>query len=294
MFVVKGKVTVLTDIPDWASTTVESLNDQGWMVEVVDVRQWNWIASERLPGWGLAFNRIAARPADADMGLLTKTRDLLAAVDLAGIPCLNGARCHAIGASKSSQASLFVNCGVPTPWTQLVSTDTLGEKLAGIDHDFPLLIKANVGGRGQGISSVEDIQEETFAADGCAILQERIETGDGRIHRVEMLGGKVLYEATIPLKPNAFDYCLSEANDDSLKVSTEVSEDVASHCQRIAERASLDLGSIEYLLDQRGVPRFIDINPVSSFVPNLGQHLEVDPFRMISELLASRVISSNA
>lgn len=281
----KREVTILTDIPDWTGSTVEALENEDWAVKLIDILHWRWTASEGLPDWGLVFNRIAARPANDELGLLTQTRDLLTAIDLAGIPCLNGARCHAIGISKVMQASIFASCGAPTPRTHVVIPENLKEQLKRLAREFPLLIKPNVGGRGSGISSPENFQAETFALDGCAILQEQIQSGDGRVHRVEMLGGELLYEATVPLETDAYDYCLAGADEASLTVSEEVTEEVALHCRRIAKAASLDLGSIEYLIDKKGSPQFIDINPVSSFVPNLTERLGLDPFRKISELL---------
>ncbi len=281
----KNRVTILTDIPDWTQPTVEALGRLGWNVETVDVCDFDWTASEALSHWGLVFNRIAARPADDRPALLTKSRDLLAAVDLAGLRCLNGSRCHAIGASKGLQASLFASLSIPTPWTRTISQDDCEGTLAQMDSGFSLLIKPNVGGRGRGISSPQDVGPEAFALDGYAVLQEQIRSRDGRIHRVEMLGGEMLYEATAPLEPEGFDYCLAETEDASLTFTTEPSHQIASYCRRIAKAASLDLGSIEYLIDERGSPRFIDINPVSSWIPNLSRRLGWDPFERISDLL---------
>ncbi|MEM1443493.1 MAG: hypothetical protein AAGF67_14200, partial [Verrucomicrobiota bacterium] len=153
----KHQVTILTDIPDWARTTVEALEHLDWEVELIDIRSFDWTASEQLPDWGLVFNRIAARPADDDATLITKACDLLAAVEVGGIPCLNGADCHAVGVSKFLQASLLSGIGLPTPWTQPVTPGDWQEILAKVDASMPVLIKPNAGGRGRGISSPEDV-----------------------------------------------------------------------------------------------------------------------------------------
>lgn len=116
--IVENRVTILTDIPDWTRSTAKALERMNWKVEVVDVSDFHWTASKGLSHLGIVFNRIAARPMDDDPALLTRTRDLLAAVDLAGLRCLNGSRCHAIGASKVLQASLFASLSIPAPWTR--------------------------------------------------------------------------------------------------------------------------------------------------------------------------------
>jgi len=261
----------------------------GWQVEIVDLRKFDWVPSRPLPEWKLVFNRIASRPADDDPALLTLARDLLGAIQLSGIPCLNGAGCHVVGASKLLQASLFAKLGVPTPWTLAVSPATLERKLAEFDGRFPLLIKSNTGGRGRGISSPHEVNAETFAPDGIAILQERITSGDGLIHRVEMIGAEVLYEADAPLHPNSFDYCLAGMEPSTLGFRREPPGGIASVCRRLASAAAMDLGSIEFLIDESGELQFIDLNPVSSLMPDAAARLGFDPTEKLDALLEARI-----
>ncbi len=283
------RIIILTDIPDWCAGTVSSLQQYGWEVEVLELDCFSWAASDPLPEWSIVFNRIASRPACDSFAALKLARDLLEAIQQSGIPCLNGSACHTIGASKALQASLFARLGVPTPWTQVVSADSLESCLAAVDGQMPLLIKPNAGGKGRGISSPEEVGSASFLPDGLAVLQERIESGDGLIHRVEMIGREILYEADAPLIEDQFDYCLAGIEPTSLGFRLGPSSEIASHCRRIAEAASMDVGSVEYLVDQSGQPQFIDMNPVSSYLPDAVDRLGFDPVEKLDALLRLRI-----
>ncbi|MEM9478150.1 MAG: ATP-grasp domain-containing protein [Verrucomicrobiota bacterium] len=271
-------IVLLTDIPDWTAPFAETLNRDGWKVETVDLASFQWIASEALPPWPLVFNRIAARPADGDPMTMTRSRDLLAAIELAGIPCINGARCHAIGASKALQASLFNTLGIPTPFTRPITKAELSATVASLKkRGAAFILKPNAGGRGRGITSIDEPDSDTFALDGCAVLQERIESGDGLIHRVEMLSGEILYAAETHLSDDSTDFCLGEASPDTTRLKEDLEPEIATFCRKIAAAASLDIGSFEYLVDTSGNPWFIDINPVSTFAPNAKEEFGFDP-----------------
>ncbi len=279
-------IALLTDIPEWVAPFAGRLSDDGWEVETVDLASFNWIASNPLPPWPLVFNRIAARPADGDPATPTRSRDLLAAIELTGIPCINGARCHAIGASKALQAALFTTLGASTPYTRMVTRSKLEETAeTGEPSDASFILKPNSGGRGRGITTLDNPDADTFAPDGCAIVQEHIESGDGLIHRVEMLGGDVLYAAGTRLDESSRDFCLGGANPGDTKIREHPETGIAELCKSIATAASLHIGSIEYLVDHSGNPWFIDLNPVSTLAPHAEDELGFDPVTRVQDWL---------
>ena len=60
----------------------------------------------------------------------------------------------------------------------------------------------------------------------------------------------------------------------------------------IAARVELDVGGIEYLIDDRdGRPYFYDINALSNFVADATNVIGFDPFAKLVDYLAERVAS---
>ena len=59
--------------------------------------------------------------------------------------------------------------------------------------------------------------------------------------------------------------------------------------ERIAERGQLDIGGIEYLIDERdGQPNFYDVNALSNFVADAPNVIGFDPFSRFADYIALR------
>ena len=278
-----GKIALLADDPEWVKPLLDALTGRGAPVELVDLRQFQWLPSEPLPKWDLVVNRISARPPVSTQGLLTKARDLLTCVEMAGIPCINNIRCLNFGASKALQAALFQACGYNTPETIMLTEEEL---TVGVWPKSDSLLKPNAGGRGSGIVDGQGSLAETFAADGCAVRQERIESHDNLIHRVELLAGELLYHAGAPLRPGTFDYCLGGGRE--IQIDPACPPEIALSCRRIARNANMEIGSVEYLIDADHTLWFIDLNPVSSIHPKAAQELEFDPVERIADYIFNK------
>jgi len=60
--------------------------------------------------------------------------------------------------------------------------------------------------------------------------------------------------------------------------------------ERIAVAAGMDVGGIEYMIDDRdGTPRFYDLNALSNFVANPMQVLGFDPHAPFVDWLIARI-----
>ena len=69
--------------------------------------------------------------------------------------------------------------------------------------------------------------------------------------------------------------------------------EIIREVERIAERVSLDVGGIEYLVDDRdGRHYFYDINALSNFVADGRNVVGFDPFERLVDYLVARVNSS--
>lgn len=274
---------LLTDIPDWVEGLHKTLLDRGCAAEVVDLTALNWEPSAP-PLWqeSLIFNRLSANTAGGRISSVTKARDILASLELAGTQIVNGLTCQLVASSKALQSAVFEQAGVGTPATKFV------EK--GRDWNpgsVPQLAKPNISGFGRGISMVTNGSPLPYSEDACAIVQNLVQTDDQKVHRVELLEGRVLYRSTTPLLTGQFDYCLAGAK--QVELFSDCPRSIETKCARIAKLAKMDVGSLEYLIAADGEPCFIDINPVSSFAPQAQEQLGFSPMEKLADFLMSRL-----
>ncbi|MFC0634487.1 ATP-grasp domain-containing protein [Brevundimonas balnearis] len=198
----------------------------------------------------------------------------------------------AVDASKARQLSVIASLGLLTPETRVVHRrQDLIAAAAGLR--FPVLVKADIGGSGAGIARYDSAEELAVAAqagetpvgvNGVALLQEYAPRRDGRIHRVETLNGRFLYAMEVESPGDAFDLCPADAclvrpGAAALTMTRfEPPAEIVAAAEAIAEAARLDIGSVEYLVDDRdGSTRFYDINALSNFVAKPEEVLGFDP-----------------
>jgi glutathione synthase/RimK-type ligase-like ATP-grasp enzyme len=227
---------------------------------------------------------------------------LLAHWERSGAKVLNGAGVIAIDSSKARQLSLIAGLGLGIPETRVVHRreDILP---AAAEMAFPLLLKANIGGSGAGIvryatrAELEEAVRERFlpdSVDKVLLVQDQVPARGGTIIRVETLGGRFLYAIEVE-SGGGFDLCPADAclaapGRDAARMSAITPPpDLVDAAERIARAAGLDVGGVEYLIDDRdGTPRFYDINALSNFVANPLDVLGWDPHdRLIDHLEAA-------
>lgn len=208
-----------------------------------------------------------------------------------GARVLNGAEVIAVDSSKARQLSLIAGLGLAIPETRVVHRRedilTAAEGMA-----YPLLVKANVGGSGAGIMRYESRQELERgpfpdSVDRVLLVQDYVPARNGTIVRMETLGGEFLYAIEIE-GGGAFDLCPADACVTGGLRMTAVTPppEMVDAAERIARAAGLDLGGVEYLIDDRdGVARFYDINALSNFVANPLDVLGWDPHEKLVDYL---------
>jgi len=182
---------------------------------------------------------------------------------------------------------------------------------------YPVLVKANIGGSGAGIVKYETpdaLQREVasgnvfLGVDGTALVQEAAPLRGGHITRVETLGGKYLYAINVYPATGSFDLCPADACQttngvelvrgacavDAPKTGLRVeaatpSAEIIAQVEEIARATELDVGGIEYLVDDRdGKHYFYDINALSNFVADAENVIGFDPFVRFVDYLAER------
>jgi glutathione synthase/RimK-type ligase-like ATP-grasp enzyme len=221
-----------------------------------------------------------------------------------GARVLNGADVIAIDSSKARQLSLISRLGYQVPESRVVHRreDLLP---AARTMRWPLLAKANIGGSGAGIVrySSEDelaasIADRTVpeSVDSVLLVQDYVPARGGTITRVETLGGSFLYAIEVESGGESFDLCpadacLAQPGRAAVRMSAVMPPpELVEAAERIARTAGLDVGGVEYLVDDRdGSPRFYDINALSNFVARPLDVLGWDPHERLVDFLEAAI-----
>lgn len=214
-----------------------------------------------------------------------------------------------VDASKARQLSVISALGLLTPETRVVHRrQDLIAAAAGLR--FPVLVKADIGGSGAGIVRYDSAEELAVAAEagetpvgvnGVALLQEYSPRRDGRVYRVETLNGRFLYAMEVESPGETFDLCPADAclvrpGAAALAMTRfEPPAEIVAAAEAIAQAAQLDIGSVEYLIDDRdGSTRFYDINALSNFVARPLEVLGFDPHEDLVDWLVAVIAEQKA
>ena len=136
-------------------------------------------------------------------------------------------------------------------------------------------------------------------------MQESAPLRDGHITRVETFGGKYLYAINVYPAVGSFDLCPADACQTTSGVelvggacavdapktglawrARTPPAEIIAQVERIAQAAQLDIGGIEYLVDDRdGKHYFYDVNALSNFVADPVNVVGFDPWAKFVDYL---------
>lgn len=264
--------------------------------------------------YSLFFNRMSASAYQRGnaQGIFF-TRDYLRQLERIGTPVINGSKAFSIEISKGAQLALLHSLGLSAPRSRIVNCPIQAASAAQ-EIGFPIIIKPNIGGRGQGIVRFESAPALERAAafgdidlgiDNTFLVQECLPIRGGHVVRVETLGGKFLYAIKVYTTADNFNLCPAEicrtedgssvgstrgvvdAAKAGLKVEGYIPpQQIVDAVERIVGVAHIDVGSVEYLIDDRdGTVIFYDINALSNFVANPPQIIGFDPHARLVDYL---------
>jgi predicted ATP-grasp superfamily ATP-dependent carboligase len=223
-----------------------------------------------------------------------------------GVPVVNGSKVYAYELSKASQLDALAELGLAYP-RSVVINDPAQAVAAATDLRYPVLVKANIGGSGAGITRYETADalrgavaagQVSLGVDNVALVQESAPLRAGHITRVETLAGKYIYAINVYPAVGSFDLCPADACQtttgvelvgaacavDAVKSGLRVEgytppAELIAQVESIARFTGLDIGGIEYLIDDRdGKPYFYDINALSNFVADAPNVIGFDPW----------------
>jgi hypothetical protein len=296
-------LAVYYEHPIWFEPLFRTLERRGVPFSKLAIQDHVFDPADFTPPAGVVLSRLAMSSIlRQDEHAIFYSRAVLAHWEAAGARVINGAGVLELDASKARQLSLLSSLGLEIPATRVVHRQEDAVRAAE-DLRFPVMVKADVGGAGSGMvryDSAEDLA--AFAADralpasvdGVLLVQEYVPAREGRVIRCETLAGRFLYAIALNGAGSTFDLCpadvcLADKPTITVEAFTPPAEMVRA-VEAVAAAARLDVGGIEYMVDDRdGQARFYDINALSNFVADPVKVLGFDPHENLVDFLAAQI-----
>ena len=316
-------IAVYHEHPDWFKPLFEELNKRGIPYVRLNPAAHHFAIEAPAPGYSLFFNRMSpsAYLRGGTQGIFY-TLNYLKHLEYHRIPTVNGYKAWTYETSKALQLELMQSLSIPYPKSRVVNHPSqLVEAAQGLR--FPVVVKANIGGSGAGITKYqtpEDLRaavasgDMVFGIDHTALLQEFIPARGGYITRVETLGGKYLYAIKVHLTGDTFNLCPAdicqtssgvelvrnacaiEAPKNGLKVEGYTPPPaVIRAVETVVQQTGIDVGGIEYIVDDRdGGILYYDVNALSNFVADAVNVIGFNPHERLVDYLENRAGSLKA
>lgn len=313
-------IAVYHEHPDWFRPLFAELERRGLPYVRLDAAAHRYDPGARSSPYSLVVNRASPSAYLRGHGQSTfHTLHWLRHLERLGVPVVNGSRVYGYELSKATQLDLLAQHGLPFP-RSVVINDPSQAVAAATDLRYPVLVKANIGGSGAGITRYDTAAAlETAVAAGdvalgvdqVALVQEAAPLRAGHITRVETLGGRFLYAINVFPATGSFDLCPADACQtttgvelvrgacaiDAPKTGLRVepacpSAEIIAEVEQISQLTGLDIGGIEYLVDDRdGKHYYYDINALSNFVADAPNVVGFDPWASFVDYIESRIAS---
>jgi glutathione synthase/RimK-type ligase-like ATP-grasp enzyme len=310
-------IAIFYEHPDWFKPLFTELDRRGVPYVRIDANAHAYDPEENDLPFSLVFNRASPSAylrSDAESTFFTL--DWLRYLERRGVEVVNGSKPFSIEISKALQIEILDELGLPYPRARVINNAAIAPRAAeGLR--YPVVVKPNIGGSGAGIvrfGSREELERAaasgsiSLGVDHTALVQEMVPYQGGHITRVETLGGKFLYAINVYPADDSFNLCpadICQTTDgqelsraacavDAARNGMRVEgytppQEIVEQVERIARRVGLDVGGIEYMIDERdGKHYFYDINALSNFVADARNVVGFDPFERLVDYLVAR------
>jgi len=297
----RAELAVLYEHPHWFQPLFSALDRRGIAYEAVQLSGHRFDPADREAPAPLILSRVAQ-----SSFLREPEHPIFYAAALldhwqrCGANVLNDADVLAIDSSKARQLSLITSLGHAIPKSRVVHR--IRDLAAAAEgFQYPLMVKANIGGSGAGIVRYGSRQELLASIeqgslpqsiDGVLLVQDYVPARGGTITRIETLGGKFLYAIEVETGGDNFDLCPADAcvaqpGRAAVRMTAVTpAQEIVRAAEQIAQSAGLSVGGVEVIVDDRdGTPRFYDINAMSNFVADPLNVLGWDPHERLVDFL---------
>ena len=300
-------LAIVYEHPEWFKPLFSALERRGIAYQAIRFEDHGFDVAERHAPAPVVFSRLAMSSfLRQDEHPIFYAQSLYAHWELNGTRVINGTHALAIDASKARQLSVIQSLGLDIPATRVVHrrADIVA---AAQGLRFPVIVKVNIGGSGAGVSRYDTMEELKQAVtdgttpsgiDSVTLVQEYVPARDQHMVRMETLDGKFLYAISLNTDGGTFDLCPADVcliDKPTVTVREyKPDRDAIRAAEAIARAARLDIGGIEFMIDDRdGARRFYDINGLSNFVADPLNVLGWDPHEALVDYLG-RIIDTTA
>lgn len=310
-------IAIFYEHPDWFKPLFAELDRRNIPYVKIDSASHAFPIHGSENPYSLIFNRTSPSAyLRGHVDSIFYTLDWLHAMERRGTPIVNSSKVYSYEISKTKQLVLLQDLGISYPKAWSINSAAQAV-LAAKDLRFPIVVKANIGGSGAGIVRYDDLAalEAAVAAgtvqlgiDGTALVQEYSPQRDGHIVRIEVLNGEFLYAIKVYPPKGSFDLCPADACETSsgqqlirgacavdapkrgLRVEAcDPDPEMVRAALKIAAATGMDIGGIEYLVDDRDGKAYVyDINALSNFVADAPNVVGFDPFVKLVDYLVWR------
>ena len=318
----------LYEHPQWFQPIFRELERRGVAFQKLLIPDLFYDIGAQSQSFHVLFNRMSPSADSRGMGSgIFHTLAFLEHLELLGTRIINGPKAFRYEVSKAAQHSLLRTLGIRYIPSRVIHRAEQA-KAAAEGLRFPIIVKANIGGSGKGIARFDSAAELDAAIqtrhidlgyDSIALVQEFVPARDGHINRVETLGGKYLYGIKVYTAGETFDLCPADicrtATGESLDTSATNHDaaggacvleaakaglkveghtpprDVVETVERIVQAAGIDVGGVEYMVDDRdGEIYYYDVNALSNFVADAPRVIGFNPVENLADYLQAEVL----
>lgn len=310
----KNAIAIYHEHPDWFRPLFSELENRDIPYLKLNAAEHHFPISEKDFPYSTFFNRMSPSAyLRNNTQAIFYTTGLLSSLESKGVKVINGSKAWRYEISKALQLNLLESLGFSYPKSVVINHASQAVA-ASRGLRFPIVVKANIGGSGAGITlfnSEEELKQAEednkieLGLDYTALVQEFIPARNGHINRVETLDGKFLYAIKVYTTGESFNLCPADicqttngqelvrnacavdAPKNGLKVEAFTPEqEVIDAIEKIIQEAGIDVGGIEYIIDDRdGKLYYYDINALSNFVADAVNVIGFNPHHKLVDYI---------
>ncbi len=310
--------------PNWFKPLFAELDRRGANYVKLDAVEHSYSPDDRSEEqYSLVFNRMSPSAWNREHGdQIFYTLGFLEHLQNRGVRVINGLKAYRSELSKAAQLSMLETLGLGYPKARVIHRAS--QAVAATEGlRWPVVVKPNIGGSGAGVKRFDSVEALAVASgekdgialgmDSTALVQEFIPARDAAIVRVEVVNGKYLYAIKIHITGETFDLCPAdicktptgvELNRAACPIDAPKSgltveafnppAEAIADVERIMKEAGIEIGGVEYIVDDRDGKRlYYDVNALSNFVADGKRVLGFDPFERLADWLEAEAAKAS-